>query len=99
MIYEVGDKVKIRENYILRVSTAAFQPYVEQRIQKLKNRTVIITSRSRYCSYDKHEPGYSFKEFPRLVFKESMIECLVDSNGDEIYISGCIDTRFEILDL
>jgi len=94
MIYNKGDKIRIKKNYILRVSTAAFQPYVEQRIQKLANRTATINACFKKCSYDKHEPGYRFKEFPNLIFKESMIECLVMDGGQ-----GSIDTRFEILDL
>lgn len=91
MKYCEGDKVRIRKNYRLRNRSDAFKDIYEQRIMKLENRTAIITACFETCSYDRHEPGYRFKEFPRLIFKESMIECLIDGQG--------IGTRFEILDL
>jgi hypothetical protein len=94
MIYNKGDKVRIRNNYIMPNHSAAFQPLYEKRIQKLENRTVTINACFKKCSYDEHEPGYRFREFPRLVFRESMIECLMVDGGQ-----GSIGTRFEILDL
>lgn len=91
MIYCKGDKVRIRKNYRLRNNSYAFAEIYEQKIQKLENRAATIIRCTKSCSYDRHEPGYSFREFPRLVFKESMIDCLVDGQG--------INSRFDILDL
>ena len=93
MIYNKGDKVRIRENYVLRSCSAAFSKLPEKKIKALKNRTATINACFKKCSYDKHEPGYRFRELPHLMFKESMIECLVESG------SMSIDNRFEILDL
>lgn len=91
MKYKTGDKVRIKENYIISHSTAAFNTIAEQKIKQI-DRIATISACSKECSYDKNEPGYRFKEISGLVFRESSIENLIDE-------LEMIKTRFEILDL